>query len=116
MTEQEQRIEIAKACGWLEVMPSGRLDGQHVGYHPQHAVIGKREEIPDYPNDLNACHEMEKHLNGYDEMVVYCRNLTDLLCADNANAAFHLHPWIELHSTPQMRCKAFLETKKLWKD
>lgn len=55
MTEQEQRIAIAKACGWkdpnieepIQIAPDGTL----------------WTAIPNYPRDLNAMHEAEKTLN-----------------------------------------------------
>ena len=63
MTNEEMRIKIAEACGWTEIdryigqekMPEGLLKGQNPKYKG-----GKKEELPDYLNDLNAMHEAEK--------------------------------------------------------
>lgn len=114
MTEQEQRVAIAKACGWLEVMPSGRLDGQHVGYNPKHAVIGNREEIPDYPNDLNACYEMEATMTGI-EWKAYVGILTSRMDFEDGEITTG-NCALAIHSKPGLRCRTFLKVKGLWKD
>jgi len=62
MDTQEINIAIAKALGWSGIKPSGRLDGQMVGYPAKNPIVGKPQEIPDYCRDLNATHEMEKTL------------------------------------------------------
>lgn len=54
LTPEQKRIRIAKACGW-----TGIFKKLLMGY------CGDRKgmkELPDYLNDLNACHEMEKVL------------------------------------------------------
>jgi hypothetical protein len=63
VTPEQQRIAIAEACGWR----------QSTAKHPKSGNIveiwtdGKRDwshtqKIPDYLNDLNAMHEVEKVL------------------------------------------------------
>lgn len=70
--------------------------------------------LPDYPNDLNACHEFEQWLNlsendGKGLAARYCENLEALFERDSCC-------WIEtLGATAQQRCEAFLRTFDLWK-
>ena len=55
MNQQEKRIKIAEVCGWSDIHERGNR------------ILGTcskpewREDspIPDYFNDLNACHEAE---------------------------------------------------------
>lgn len=66
MTDEEKRIEIAKACGWTDVCHHGRTANNTPG------IFGVRpgksqwddgkHEVPDYLKDLNAMHEAEKRL------------------------------------------------------
>jgi hypothetical protein len=66
MTDQEQNIIVAEACGWKDCKVKPDV--------PYHVVIGippvgsilaityKRHPIPDYGQDLNAMHEAENVL------------------------------------------------------
>lgn len=52
---EEIRIAIAEKCGWTQINSySGPLYGMN--------SHGLRMEVPNYPEDLNACHEMIKIL------------------------------------------------------
>ena len=94
MTDQQQRIRIAKACGfdeshWLEL--GGGI------------VFGTSGSLPDYPNDLNAMHEAEVVIikSGYTAIRTY----EDLLQKQIANIIF---------ATAAQRAEAFLRTLNLW--
>ena len=57
MKPEAQRLAIAEACGWKwERLCTGELHGKPVGEQ------GPFREVPDYLNDLNAMHEVEKLL------------------------------------------------------
>lgn len=58
MNTKAQRIAIAEACGWTEISDWGA--GGVNGKHPTEQWV---DVIPDYLNDLNAMHEVEKTLN-----------------------------------------------------
>ena len=65
--------------------------------------------MPDYLNDLNACHQMEKVLT-HDQHIDYMEWLG--LCDDD-----HGHKvWAYVHATAAERCKAFLRTLGLWEE
>jgi hypothetical protein len=58
MTEEQQRIAIAEACGYTHVRIVKAIEGPPdigIGHHPT-----EPHSIPDYLNDLNAMHEAEK--------------------------------------------------------
>jgi hypothetical protein len=124
MTPEQQRIAIAKVCGWTAEQDSN-------GYwRAVHKSTGNAVElwlsernvwsvgIPDYLDDLNACHEMEELLDeGQKERFVFWIN--------------HLHPFADIHysekkkdiqrevfslvhATAAQRAKAFLLTLGLW--
>jgi hypothetical protein len=99
MTQEEQRIAIAEACGWK----TGYRDPE--AWHP----------LPDYLNDLNAMHEAERLLDEDDQWLEYMLNLQRVLernpdrgkwvvCQDN------------MHATAAQRAEAFLRTIGEWKE
>lgn len=57
MNELEQRIAIAKACGWTF---KNVEDGSGECWHSPTGLPMFRGTIPDYLYDLNAMHEAEK--------------------------------------------------------
>ena len=107
MTPDQQRIAIATACGWQNVTP---VVVQNVKYQGDDRTVGISSDsgwIPDYHNDLNACHEMEKVLT-HDQRIDYMEWLG--LCSDD-----HWYKvWAYVHSTAAERCTAFIRTLGLW--
>ena len=69
MTEQEQRISIAEACGWKKLPKTGLVAGTlREWICPDYGKWGRfvmYEEIPDFVNDLNAMHAAEKILTDF---------------------------------------------------
>lgn len=61
LTQEEKRILIAEACGWkmFTTCDVGLGSTLIADIWPGQEVMGPRE-VPDYFNDLNACHEMEQ--------------------------------------------------------
>ena len=115
MTTEQQRIKIAKACGWT---CCGYIEGRSpFGLHPMFNVqdysvqqimalevpIG---DLPDYIGDLNAMHEAEIGYiipNGlWDDYVTHLRNLM------KDGERF----WGQ--ATAKQRAEAFLRTLNLW--
>ena len=109
MTTDQQRIAIATACGWTEIdgLSAKGLMGRPSG------KICSFDYLPDYLNDLNACHEAEKVLT-QDHMIDYSRHVgkavTIHLPASRA-------AWMDfklINSTAAQRAEAFLRTLNLW--
>jgi len=94
MKPEEQRIAIAKYCGWT----SDR-------YHTLWTRPDKTgryyltDELPDYLNDLNAMHEAENYIMD-ESSIVYLEWLARLSCV-----------W---HATAAQRAEAFLRTIGKW--
>lgn len=86
MNPEEQRIAIAKTCGFK--------------------IQSSALQAPDYLNDLNAMHEAEKVLTTNDQVSNYENRLMEI-CGGYRRS---------LHSTAAQRAEAFLRTKGLWKD
>lgn len=143
MTDTEMRIAIAEACGvanrWF-IMKRGRYyrpnacgytsdikeawivteeeANKHVYPHDE-PVTKHRAPLPDYPNDLNACHEMEKVLT-QEQQESFVHNLVGLICNPveveygplNLTQADIL--WMVAHATGPQRAEALLRTLNLW--
>ena len=131
MTPEAQRIAIAEACGWVAIEqlkegfdsrrwefytmePNGYPDdneisvGDWVGkYNPE----AKLQALPDYLNDLNAMHEVEKVLSrgvGYHQPGGFGRYKTLL-----AEVCGEQRP---IDATAAQRAEAFLRTNGKWEE
>jgi len=106
MKPEEQRIEIAKACGWTKFTPGT------IQYTARRAD-GLWGMIPDYPNDLNAMHEAEKLLTDdqWDREEGYLDQL------EIVTGTRHMKPGAtRVHAaTAAQRAEALLKTLNLWK-
>jgi hypothetical protein len=103
MTEEQQRIAIAEACGYTHVRIVKAIEGPPdigIGHHPT-----EPHSIPDYPNDLNAMHEAEKTLDD-DLDLDYSENLEIVTGGDMSKYR---------SATAAQRAEAFLKTLNLWK-
>lgn len=104
MTEKEQRIAIATACGYT----SWVKDGKPTRLFSREAERKKHwldlTELPDYLNDLNAMHEAEKVLDTLAENG--SSRYRDILCG--------MLGWWWGHASAAQRAEAFLKTLDLW--
>ena len=100
MKIEKQQRAIERICGW-EAMPEGH-------YHPDNP-IGQTK--PDYLNDLNACHEMEKVLTekGVNEWWSYVAFI-------NRHNPRPFGTETAVHATAPQKCEAFLRTLGLWEE
>ena len=102
MDKQEQRIAIAKSCGYNPV------ESQFYEETGTEKLYGWLENknywkwVPDYLNDLNAMYEAEKVL-GWGQMGSYTTRLDRM--DDNSHG---------VHTTAAQRAEAFLKTLNLW--
>ena len=114
MTPEKQRIAIATACGYTHVRIIKSIDGSPdigIGHHPT-----EPHSIPDYLNDLNACHEMEQVLD-YEQCEAFSTTLADIVHAANREKDYAF-PWAfaRIHATAAQRCEAFLRVMGLWEE
>ena len=104
MTEEQQRIKIAEACGWKR-----EFDGNHE--EPEWYWIPPNNpdgdgELPDYLNDLNAMHEAEKSLSN----LSFYRSFLYLVVLDDPTNKSNEPAW----ATAAQRAEAFLRTIGKW--
>lgn len=74
LTDDHLRLKVAELCGWGKYSEEGFYfwkapDGTLTSVEYEQFMDVRDDPadwpfIPDYPNDLNACHEMEKKLSG----------------------------------------------------
>ena len=102
MTPEQQRIAIAEACGWTDVRFIGRGDDTICVGKPQVRPGGIN--VPDYPFDLNAMHEVENEV---------------LTTAQMTTMSQYLHRRLGVlwgFATASQRAEAFLRTIGKWKE
>ncbi len=109
MTENEQRIAIAEACGWkrTRIGTQSKSDPEPRGW-----LAPNRREfriIPDYLNDLNAMHEAEKTLKNKGEALIYSNHLRKLQEALPEQEGADINRW-RWHASAARRAEAFLRT------
>jgi len=102
MTPENQRIAIAEACGWYDLV---KQDVSLFGKLEPESQKTFELDVPDYLDDLNAMHEAEKTLGDPQLWEEY---------GDNLERAMGEVGWI-YHATASQRAEAFLRTLNLWK-
>ena len=111
MSPEKQRIAIATACGWKcaghpdQLAATGDFQFAYQFVINPNGEIVTHYSIPDYLNDLNACHEAEKVLTD-EQTSAY---ITTLCLEVQPEPMLH-------HATAPQRCEAFLRTLGLWEE
>jgi hypothetical protein len=113
MTPEQQRIAIAKACGYQKGW------NYKSGYPADFTQEWHIDSLPDYLNDLNAMHDAEKNFSASSEQMRYAFNLLNVMKLqvkyedDDLNVDYC---WHACRATAAQRAEAFLRTLNLWKD
>ena len=105
MTDEQINRAIAEACGWNEIHDSGPWHNhKQWGYPPQPPGTGGNayKYVPDYCTDLNAMHDAEKTLKGYEQIHTYVWHLNN---RKDWETDFKL---MEVHISARDRAEAFL--------
>jgi len=108
MTEEEQQIAIAEACGWVKCRAADCEDGGGCAFwwSPEDSRLGDANRmIPNYLNDLNAMVEAEKTISNQTEYIYQ-------LGYSKLNGELDEYA-LTFASAPQ-RARAFLMTLGLW--
>jgi hypothetical protein len=107
MTDEQINAAIAEACGWTVI-------GECTCGFKLHGWRSEKEahkkHIPNYCNDLNSMHEVEKTLVQEVEWAKYCVQLakvTNALWSDDMNYVC---------ATASHRAEAFLRTLGKWEE
>ena len=111
MTDTEKNIAIATACGWFDIENLNTMAAQGIwfGYPPRgsDAIIGKKERIPDYVNDLNAMHLAEQALTFAQYQIFQTE-----LCVGWTDLKVEPHPRAPLSAAASHRAEAFVRAIK----
>ena len=106
MTQEQQRIKIAEACGWKR--HPLQMNKNFWIHFPSEKQARDDSDLPDYLNDLNAMHDVEIDYiipNGlWDDYVTHLKNLM------KDGKRF----WGQ--ATAGQRAEAFLRTLNRWKE
>ena len=117
MTPGQQRIAIAEACGWTVT---------HWKVNPFDVIATKDgteyllKHLPDYLNDLNAMHEVEKVLWDTGKAMEFTNQIVGIVCSargfrwDKGTSDDHL--MCLSHATAAQRAEAFLRTIGKWEE
>ena len=106
MTQEQQRIAIARACGWTHIVKENE---EWAGRKPGTLAT---PYLPDYLHDLNACHEMEKVIPK-EIFSRYMSLLTGIVSRDRMTERDHFAN--RSTATAAQRCEAFLKTLNIYK-
>jgi hypothetical protein len=115
MSPDQQRTAIAKACEWTDIRRQRLYAGDQDLWGTKLTGGEKhRNRLPDYLNDLNACHEMEKVLT-FEQAEFFEDELCDVAKTKN-DVMENPAPWrfSVCHATASQRAEAFLRTLNLW--
>lgn len=104
MTLEEKRIKIAEACGWKRHYNTDK-QWRYDGDGPDDWIV--EDDLPNYFNSLDACHEMEKVLKDH-EIEQYNDLLGSFLWSGYPASRRNFH------ATAAQRAEAFGRTLGLW--
>jgi len=126
MTPEQQRIAIARACGWTAEQDSNGY-WRAVSHKHGNAVelwLSERNVwsvgIPDYLNDLNAMHEAKQMLINKGLMWQFANQIIGTTCCAKGLSLQKLEQQDYLvflaSSTAELEAEAFLRTLDLWQE
>ena len=102
MTDQQINQRIAEVCGWK---PKRQTKLTRTGHFKV-----SYENPPEYCTDLNAMHQAEKSLKGYEQIHTYVWHLNN---RKDWETDFKL---MEVHISARDRAEAFLRTLGKWEE
>jgi hypothetical protein len=123
MSPKAQQAAIAKACSWREAFPANgephdltKRGGILLPYYWVNEITKERRmELPDYLNDLNACHEMEKTLLDNDTPSGRWGYIDQLVMITGAESLeVYREAFVLAHAAAIQRAEAFLRVHNLY--
>ena len=113
MNQEQKRIKIAEACGYL----NPRIEDGHCRASSFQTPEGKyfgTKGIPDYFNDRDAITEaVISAMDRIDKQVLYCKHIKVMQHADDAPPHTTLE-FAAFNATAAQRAEAFGKTLSLW--
>lgn len=115
MSPEDQRIAIAEACGWKPTLITGLTwRGWCKSYEDPKLCATPIDGLPDYLNDLNLMHEVEKVIteDDGDEYFTHLESVCqEALIMDGTS---HYLSFKTISATAYQRAEAFLKTIGKW--
>lgn len=120
MSDDEINKAIAEFLGWTrfenntpsdDYGPKTREWFFPAGKHGQFKYAKSADGLPNYTEDLNACHAMESQLETEDRM-----KFASELYRLSGHPVEGGNSWYLLHATARQRCEALLRTINKWKE
>jgi hypothetical protein len=117
MTQEQKRIKLAEAAGWKRI-PAETVGAAAKLFYgdiwwrdAENNTIACADQLPDYFNDLNAVHELEKVLTD-EQWPEYREELRTIVIGGIRLVS----QWCktDLHATAAQRAEAFGLTLGLW--
>ena len=123
MTPQKQRIAIAEACGWKWIRSPEQVAFTAGFTMPDkwvidpHGTLQFPHNTPDYLNDLNAMHQVEKVIVPSSEYTLssYMFELSKIVIPAGSTRRGLISEYI-FHATAAQRAEAFLRTIGKWEE
>lgn len=115
MNHDKQRIAIAEACGWTELVDIPYRRG--VFGTPPNGGVSQGSCVPNYLNDLNAMHDAEKTLTN-NQFWDYHKQLAEIVHRDYLQKCVpvNLMSDSDISATATQRAEAFLRTIGKWEE
>lgn len=114
MSDEEIRIAVAEVAGWSDVKERPHPLDPNVMVLSGYFEVSKYPAfIPDYPNDLNAAHEVEGAIG--DDWHKYSEVLNEMVNPE-VRMSREREYWCLIRATARQRCEALLRTFGKWRD
>ena len=115
MTPEQMRVAIAESVGWRSVH-THKQTRIVLGENPIRKDDFYYDNVPDYLNNLNAMHEIEKNTTNeyWEQLAILTLTHYDFnLYGESVPAS----AWKDFaHATALQRAEAYLRIKGLWKE
>ena len=113
MTDEQINAIIATSLGFIEEEPW--LDGRRCWVHIDYPNSGL-ESIPDFCNDLNACHEFESEIIYLNDRLPkkYTQQIKSAICREAGVKKAQMDFDLCITATARQRCEAYLRTLGKW--
>ena len=110
LSDDEIRVRVAEVMGWTNIRPEivawkHRYEPTLIGDSPDNLVSPSL--LPNYPADLNACHELAMSLDRDSlQYSAYCSAVNQIIAI--ANSAKNARPIQAIDAPARTRCEALL--------
>ena len=116
MTPEKQRIALAEWDGWKQAGGFTKDQCDYGWWNENYDYGCVFNPLPNYLEDLNAVHELEKKLDGRLEYIYYTIALPKVCGGDRDGITNFQRHKLYIHATATQRCEAILRTIGKWEN